>query len=123
MRFDAARQVDSIRLFAPMAVVAFQMLGTLNTEQRYDFGRVAEFGGDAEIAAAQADTILAGNPRHLLGLILAAGAADMQGDTATRRAIQRRLLAAAPTERSRALPEYARHASDIALALDFARPK
>ena len=112
---------DSVQFFAPMALTAYQMLGTLNLDQRYDLGRVAEVSGAPELARAQADSILRENPAHLLGLSLAASAAAMRRDARAERDYQRRLLAAERTELAKGLPEYQAHRSDIDSALARAR--
>jgi len=114
-------QQDTVRIFAPMAIAAYQMIGNLDLDQRYDLGRVAAVSGDEPMAHAQADTILARNPTHLLGLILAVNAARMRRDTVAERDYQRRLVAAAPAERQKQLPEYVTHDNDISLALNQAR--
>jgi hypothetical protein len=114
-------QQDTVRIFAPMAIAAYQMIGTLDLDQRYDLGRVAAVSGDEPQARAQADTILARSPTHLLGLILAANAARMRRDAAAERDYQRRLVAAAPAERQKQLPEYTAHENDITLAVDQAK--
>ncbi len=113
---------DSVRLFAPMAIQAYEMLGALNLDQRYDVGRIAAVAGDQETARAQADTILAQHPNHLLGLILAANAARMRKDTVAERSYHDKLVASAPAERAKQLAEYATHENDIAIALDAKRP-
>jgi len=115
------RGSDSALTFAPMAVQAYQMIDSLSLDDRYDMGRIAAIGGNEPLARAQADTILAANPNHLLGLILAANAAHMRHDTAAERKFQQRLVAAAPSERSKPLPEYTAHANDITISLDQAR--
>jgi len=113
---------DTVQMFAPMAITAFQMIGSLDTDQRYDLGRLAAVAGDVNITAAQSDTILRQNRNHLLGLILAANAAHMRKDSVSERSIHRRLVAAAPAERAKSLPEYAAHENDIAIALGSGRP-
>ena len=113
---------DSVRLFAPMAIQAYAMLGDLNLDQRYDVGRIAAVAGDQETARAQADTILARHPNHLLGLILAGNAARMRSDTAAERRYHERLVAAAPAERAKQLAEYTEHEDDITIALGAKRP-
>jgi hypothetical protein len=113
---------DTVQMFAPMAITAFQMIGSLDADQRYDLGRLAAVAGDASIAAAQADTILRQNQNHLLGLILAANAAHMRRDSAAERSFHQRLVAAAPAERAKSLPEYAAHENDITIALGSGRP-
>lgn len=115
-------RADTVQIFAPMAITAYQMLGNLDLDQRYDMGRIAAVSGDEKLARAQADTILGQNPTHLLGLILAANAAHMRKDTAAERSYRDRLAAAAPAERAKKLPEYVTHENDIAVALEAQRP-
>lgn len=110
-------RVDTVRFFMPMALQAYEALGQLNTDQRYDLGRLAEVAGDARIAGAQADTILRGNAQHLLGLVLASRAARLRGDERASLQFLQRLARADSTERARQLPEYLLHAADIDLAL------
>jgi len=117
---EAGRE-DAVRSFLPMARAAYEMIGPLNLDQRYDLGRLGEVGGDTTLARAQADTILKARPTHLLGLILAARVARMEGSDARARALDARLLAAEPAERSAALPEYLLHRNDIDTAVAAAR--
>ena len=113
MALNERGRTDSVQFFAPMAMQAYVMLGSLNADQRYDLGRIAAVSGAAEIAKAQADTILASQPRHLLGLMLAADVAAKSGDRAAETAYLRRFVAAAPTERAKQLPEYQEHVAEI----------
>ena len=117
---EAGRQ-DAVRSFLPMARAAYEMIGPLNLDQRYDLGRLGEVGGDTALARAQADTILRSRPTHLLGLILAARVARLEGSDSRARALDARLLAAEPAERAAALPEYLLHRNDIDTALAAAR--
>lgn len=110
-------RVDSVRFFMPMALQAYESLGTLTVDQRYDLGRLAEVAGDANLATAQADTILRGQSRHLLGLVLASRAARLRGDDAASRRYLDQLASAERTERAKQLPEYLLHQNDIDLAL------
>jgi hypothetical protein len=114
-------KTDSVQFFAPMALDAYGMLGPPGPDERYDMGRIAEVAGALPMAMAQADTILAENPRHLLGLALGARVASLGNDDAARRSFATRLLAASPAESAKRLPEYQRHAEDISRALDDAR--
>lgn len=123
MRLSSEGKTDSVQFFAPMALSVYQTLGPLDADLRYDFGRVAEVAGAQEVARAQADSILAGDPTHLLGLVLAARAAQLRGDSAAATGFRQRLLAAEPTESAKQLPEYQRHQSDILEALAEARRK
>ena len=123
MRLSSEGKSDSVQFFAPMALSVYQTLGPLDADLRYDFGRVAEAAGAMAIATAQADTILAAEPTHLLGLVLGARAAQARSDSVAARAFARRLLAAEPTESAKRLPEYQRHQGDILEALADARRK
>ena len=110
-------RADTVRFFMPMALQAYAALGQLNNDQRYDLGRLAEVAGDASIAGAQADTILRGNPQHLLGLVLASRAARLRGDERGALGYLERLGRADSSERARQLPEYLLHQNDIDIAL------
>ncbi|MGH7663239.1 MAG: hypothetical protein ACRENI_02920 [Gemmatimonadaceae bacterium] len=110
-------KTDSVQFFAPMAVSAYQMLGPLEPDQHYDLGRIGAVIGVRELARAQADSILNAQPNHLLGLALAADAARLAGDETSARRFEQRLIAAAPAELERNLPEYQRHRNDIDRAL------
>ena len=104
-----------------MAIESYQMLSSLNSDQRYDLGRIAEVAGAYPLARAQADTILAASPSHLLGLVLAARVAEADKRPADLRQFQSRLVKAYPSESARKLPEYERHSDDIEAALSAAR--
>jgi hypothetical protein len=114
-------KADSVQLFAPMAIAAYGMIDKLDLDQRYDLGRIAAVSGDETVARAQADTILAQNPTHLLGLILAANAARMRNDAVAERTYRDKLAASATSERAKQLPEYTTHTNDIAIALENKR--
>jgi len=122
MTFHEASKPDSVRIFAPMAIGAYGMLGPLNLDQHYDVGRIAAVSGNETLAHAEADTILAQHPNHLLGLILAGNAAHMRQDVAAERTYRDQLVAAAPAERAKQLPEYSEHENDITIALSAKRP-
>ena len=123
MRLSSEGKTDSVQFFAPMAMSVYQSLGPMDADLRYDFGRVAEVAGAAEVARAQADTILASDSTHLLGLVLAVRASQLRKDSVAAGRYQRRLLAAEPAESAKQLPEYQRHQSDILEALAEARRK
>ena len=110
-------RVDTVQFFLPMAMQAYANLGALSPDQRYDLGRLAEVGGDAVVAGAQADTILRGNSKHLLGLLLASRAARLRNDEKAVGTWMGRLVAAEPAERKKDLPEYLLHQNDIDQAL------
>lgn len=121
MRSYEGGHMDTVQMFAPMAVGAYENLGQLTLDERYDLGRVAEVSGAYPLAAAEADTILRQNPNHLLGLILAAQAAHSLNQTAAEKKYLDRLVKAAPAEQARKRPEYQQHENDITAALAQAR--
>jgi hypothetical protein len=117
MRYGEQGKTDSLKIFAPMAIEAYQMIGPLDAHARYDMGMIGIVSGDVQFARAQADTILAANKTHLLGLVLAMKAAGLRQDMNARAEYQRRLVAAAPVERAKKLKEYEEHSADIDAAL------
>src|SRR5436305_2044406 len=121
MALNERGRADSVRFFAPMAMQAYIMLGPLNTDQRYDLGRIAAVSGEEAVAKAQADSILAGQPKHLLGLLLAADAARLRGDKLGETSYMKQFVDAEPTERTRQLPEYQQHVAEIDHRLARAR--
>ena len=116
MLYSEQGKLDSARFFAPMAIQAYEMIGPVDAHAQYDIGTISAAAGDVVRARAEADTILIARPNHLLGLVLAIRAADMTKDAGAASALRKRLVAAAPTERS-ALKEYSEPARDIDDAL------
>lgn len=108
---------DSVQFFSPMAIQAFESLAPLDAHRRYDLGLLGVVSGDAVMARAQADSILAEQPSHLLGLILGMRAAGLQLDAAARRSYSERFLAALSSERAKRLQEYVDHERDIDAAV------
>lgn len=121
MALNGQGKSDSVLFFAPMAIEAYRMLSPMNVDQRYDLGRIAEVAGALPLARAQADTILASNPSHLLGLVLAARIASLENRAADKKASESKLLAVYASESAKKLPEYERHAEDIRNGLATAR--
>jgi hypothetical protein len=117
MRYGEEGKIDSARIFAPMAIQSYEMMGPLDTHRRYDVGMIAVVIGSADVARAQADTILKQNPTHLLGLSLAMKAAGVRKDAGARTGFEQRFRAAEGAERAKNLPEYVDHKADLDNAL------
>jgi hypothetical protein len=118
MRLNDQGKADSVAFFAPMAVQAYQMVEQeqghpLDADQRFDVGRIGEVAGALQIAKAQADTILQQHPDHLLGLLLAAQAAKLSGNTAAFNQYKASFERVKVRELAKNLPEYKRHKADI----------
>jgi len=118
MRLNTEGKTDSVNIFAPMAIQAYQMVQDRqghpwDLDQRYDIGRIAEVAGGLTVAKAQADTILQKSPNHLLGLILASHVAKKAGNTPAAKEYAAQFARAKAGELAKTLPEYQKHASDI----------
>lgn len=121
MQYWSEGKSDSAAFFAPMAITSIEALTPRTLHLHYDLGLVALASGDLARASAEADTILKGNPTHLLGLALAARVADARSDKSAATAARQKLLASEKSERAKALPEYGDHDSDLRAAIDLAR--
>jgi hypothetical protein len=117
MRLDTEGKKDSVQFFAPMAIAAYQMIPDPDADARYDMGRIALVTGAAPAAKIEADSILAKQPTHLLGLVLAMQAARASGDSVGAKTYLARLHTAQKPELAKNLPEYDRHKADIRDAL------
>lgn len=117
MRYANEGKADSANMFAPMAILAYERIGPLDAHARYDIGTVSVVVGDAAASGAQADTILKAQPNHLLGLILAAKAADLRKDASGAAKFRARFGTAAAAERAKGLKEYVDHQDEIETAL------
>ncbi|HEY8794677.1 MAG TPA: zinc ribbon domain-containing protein [Gemmatimonadaceae bacterium] len=117
MRLDTEGKKDSVQFFAPMAISAYQMIPNPDADARFDMGRIAEVAGALPAAKSEADSILAKQPTHLLGLVLAMQVARASGDAAGAAAYRVRLHSAQKSELAKKLPEYDRHSADIRDAL------
>lgn len=121
MRLASEGKSDSASFFATMASQAYELLGPLDDDLKYDHGRMSEMAGDLASAQKEADAILANNPDHLLGLILSARVAQLKNDKAGYGKFMKKLVAAEKTERAKSIEEYTRHQGDIDAALQEAR--
>lgn len=123
MTYAENGKVDSVAFFAPMALASHEMLEAPTPDERYHFGRIAEVADNAEVARAQADTILAQQPDNLLGLLLASRAARMQKDQAAAKKFDGRLLAAVSAQLATNSPDYDLHRAEIDRAVEDAKRK
>jgi hypothetical protein len=121
MTYAEQGQVDSVAFFAPMALGAHEMLTAPTVDERYHFGRIAELVDNGAVARAQADTILANQPRSLLGLLLASRAARMTGNATAASAFDKRLLDALDAELATNNEDYRFHRPEIDRAAQDAR--
>ena len=122
-RSTSAVAPTRVQLFAPMAIAAYQMTRHARPRpalrpgtHRRDLGRRSarprrrptRFWRSTRITCS-----VSFSPRN---------AAHLRKDAAGERAYRDKLVAAAPTERAKQLPEYITHENDITIALDAKRP-
>lgn len=100
---------DQAKFFAPMAIQAYGMVPERNADLHYHLGELYRVQGDLDAARAQADTILAGDPGHLLGLFAAAQTEAGRGNTDESAALYQRFLDGYAEQFARSLPEYQEH--------------
>lgn len=117
---------DSAAFFSPMAMMAYQAIGELSNDQRYHVGSIGLATGakdGAEMAQAQADTLLKANPDYLLGLMLGARAQEVLGNTAKAKQYATKFLKVLNAELKKPVDEYAAHRPSIdAAAASFKSP-
>lgn len=99
--------------FIPMALAAYQRLGTLDNDAHYHLGLIHLTAGDIKSARAQLDQIQRSNPKHLLGIMLAYHIAERDGDQAGEARAYKAFLAAYDAEAAAGRPEYQHHWSSI----------
>lgn len=109
----ASEQGDTATLlrFTDHALSAYAQLGpeAVDADARYHAGVLLAGIGQYVPALALADSILADQPRHLLGLLLRGTVAEFQGDTSGLSRIQRAFLDAWPAESAAGRSEYLDH--------------
>jgi hypothetical protein len=123
MEYAELGKVDSVAFFAPMALASHEMLDGPTLDERYHYGRIAEVTGNAEVAKAQADTIIKEQPDNLLGLLLAARAARMTKNESAAKGFDGRLLKALAPQLATQAEEYVQHRAEIDRAASDAQKK
>ncbi len=95
--------------FVPMALTAYAQLGELDLDARYHVALLDLAAGEAKAALAQADTMLAQIPEHLLGLLVAARAHEQLNQPSQAADYYQRFLAAHTPEVAASRQEYLDH--------------
>ena len=83
---------DSVAFFAPKALQVYSMVGPLDNDGRYDVGMIHAVTGNYESALAQADSLEALVPGHLLATLIRHSVAEALGDTAAMQRAYRAFL-------------------------------
>jgi hypothetical protein len=95
--------------FTPMALAAYAMLDSVDTDARYHAAVLRVHSGDPEAAKAIGDTIVRLDPNHLFGYMALGTSARWRKDQAALREAHRRFLARYEPEMKAARPEYQEH--------------
>jgi hypothetical protein len=109
IRAAEAQSSDTVALFAPMALGAYEQLDQVDADARYHAAMIHLALGEYPAALAKADTILTGEPKHLFGLLIQGEVAEQRNDAAALAKAYARFLAAYDSETKAERPEYADH--------------
>jgi hypothetical protein len=99
----------TVTRFTPMALAAYQMLDSVDTDARYHAAVLRVHTGDAEAARLLGDTIVAREPSHLFGYMAKGTSARWRNDTTALRQAYRSFLKHYEAEMKAGRPEYAEH--------------
>ncbi|HXG44814.1 MAG TPA: hypothetical protein VNJ71_08685 [Gemmatimonadales bacterium] len=113
MRAAESGDEATVTTFSPMAISAYQMLDTVDTDARYDAALIRLHTGDIAGATALADTILKEAPGHLFGYVLRGTVARFQKNQAVLDRSYRDFLAHYDAELRTKRPEYELHSRAI----------
>lgn len=110
----------SAQSFIPMAITAYRQLGSLDLDARYHLALLALAAGRQQDALAQADTMMAQVPEHLLALSVSARAHEALGDEDRAAQLWQRFLEAYTPDVAASRPEYMDHARALPERRDWA---
>lgn len=115
MREEDGGDTERAKFFANMAVQAYGQVppAEIDLDAHFHLGLLQLLQENLEAARAEAETILAVRPAHLLGLALSAQISRAEGDTAAEADTYARFLESLESERASGLPEYQMHGSLI----------
>ena len=122
MRASSAGDTAQARTFVPMAIAAYGLLPERSSDDHYHVAALQMVAGDPAAARAHADTVLQGNPNHLLALFTAAEAEQARDNEQVARGLLDRFLTAYPAESVRRdVPEYQDHAQALPIMREAAQ--
>jgi len=110
MRAASADNSTEVVTFLPMAIAAYGLVETLDTDGNFHLVLLRLTGQFNAEALEGAEEILAEQPNHLLALAMAGDASLALGDSASARGYYGRWLDAYETETAKGLLEYDDHA-------------
>ena len=99
--------------FAPMALQAYDSLGTLDNDARYHVALIHMTAGDIKSARMQLDKLRQSVPNHLIGFMLEHQIAERNGNKDSAARAYKDFLAAYDAEIAKGRAEYQDHRSSI----------
>jgi tetratricopeptide (TPR) repeat protein len=118
--YESGDSATAVR-FIPMALTAYRGLSDLDLDARYHMALLSLAADLPEEVIAQADTMMAEVPEHLLALSAAARAYERLGEAARAAEFYRRYLDAYTPAAAASRPEYMDHRSLLPALQDRAR--
>ena len=109
MRASESGDTVTVERFAPMALLAYAQLDSIDADARYHAALLRLHTGDISGAAALGDSILAITPGHLFGYVVRATVARWRHDEPATKAAYAAFLSHYDAELRLARPEYAAH--------------
>ena len=109
MRASESGDTATVARFAPMALLAYQQLDSIDADARYHAALLRLHTGDIPGAEALGDSILALNPGHLFGYIVKATVGRWRHDTPAEKAAYADFLSHYDAETRAGRPEYTAH--------------
>ena len=112
---QAAQSGDQATMsrFMPMALGAYEMLDSVDADARYHAALLRVHNGDVEGSRALGDSILTGQPGHLLGYVVLGTTARWRKDDAALTEAYREFLGHYDAEMKVGRPEYREHGASI----------
>ena len=109
MRASESGDTATVERFAPMALLAYAQLDSIDADARYHAALLRLHTGDISGAAALGDSILALTPGHLFGYVVRATVGRWRHDEPATKAAYAGFLTHYDAEVRLARPEYAAH--------------
>lgn len=109
MRAAQSGDQATVARFTPMALQAYEMLGTLDSDARYHVALIRLHTGDVSGAKADGDAILKAVPGHLFGYLVLGTVARFEKNDAELKRLQKEFLGKYDGEMAKKRPEYADH--------------
>lgn len=121
MRAHEAGDTAQVSFFLSMTIDAYGLLGGLDADARYHVGLLHSISGNNAGILAQADSLLAENPAHLLAFMLRNSVHQALGQTAAASEDYADFLEHYDAATATSIPEYQAHQTSITAFLDSAR--